>query len=83
MLWFTSFHTSGSTMLANMRNMVLETVGLLFLVARDDVLHPRRNTSECNEHTYGMWRTMLREFNAEQLTRIVHKSNLKTDCVFA
>ena len=54
LLWFTSFHTPGSTMLANKRNMVLETIGLLFLVSRDDVLHPCQTTSEYNEHTYGM-----------------------------
>ena len=30
---------SGSTMLANKRNMGLDTIGLLFLAARDDVLH--------------------------------------------
>ena len=62
--------------------MLLETVGLLFLVVRDDVFHPRRTTSECNEHTYGMWRTMSREFNMDQLIRIVQKSNMKTDCIF-
>lgn len=82
MIWFTCFHTSGSTMMANKRNMVLETVGLLFLVARADVHHPRRNTSECNEHTYGMWRTMAREFNVEQLVRIVQKSEIKTNCIY-
>jgi len=69
-------------MMANKRNMVLETIGLLFLVARDDVLHPRRNSSECNEHTYGMWRTMAREFNMDQLIRIVQKSDIKTNCIF-
>ena len=33
-IWFTSFQTSGSTMMANKRNMLLETVGILFLVTR-------------------------------------------------
>ena len=82
LLWFTSFHTSGSTMLANKRNMLLESVGLLFLLARSDVLHPRRLTSECNEHTYGFWRMMLREFTMEQLIRIVDKSNIRLDAIF-
>ena len=79
-LWFSSIQCS--TMLANKRNMLLETVGIMFLVARGDVSHPRRTTSECNEHTYGMWRMALREFNVEQLTRIVQKSMIKMDCVF-
>jgi hypothetical protein len=33
LVWFTSFHTSGSTMMTNKRNMLLETVGILFLIA--------------------------------------------------
>ena len=87
MIWFTSFHTSGSTMMANKRNILLETIGVLFLVTRDDVFHPRRNTSECNEHTFGMWRwrwmSSSREFNGEQLLRIVEKTNIKIDAIFA
>lgn len=79
-LWFSSFQCS--TMIANKRNMLLETVGIMFLVARRDVAHPRRTTSECNEHTYGMWRMSLREFNVEQLIRIVQKSMIKMDCIF-
>ena len=37
LLWITSFHTSGSTMMTNKRNMLLETIAVLFLVLRDDV----------------------------------------------
>jgi hypothetical protein len=70
-------------MIANKRNMVLETVGIMFLVAKKDVEHPRRTTSECNDHTYGMWRMMLWEFNVEQLIRIVQKSMIKVDFIFA
>jgi hypothetical protein len=74
-----SFHMSGNTMMANKRNMLLETVGILFLIARDDVFHPRQNTLECNEHTFGMWTTMSssREFNMDQLICIVQKANIK------
>ncbi len=80
-----SFHTSGSKMMTNKRNMLLETVGILFLIARDDVFHPRRNTSECNEHTFGMWRIMSssHQFNMDQLIRIVQKTNIKTDAIFS
>ena len=68
-------------MMANKRNMLLETVGILFLIARDDVFHTRQNTSECN----GMWRTMSssREFNMDQLIRIVQKTNIRTDAIFS
>ena len=82
LLWFTSFHTSGSTMMANKRNMILETVGVLFLVTRSDVSQPRRCTSESNEHTYGCWRQILREFNMEQLIRIVCKNKIRNDAIF-
>ena len=44
-LWFTYLHTSGSTMMTNKRNMLLETVAFLFLVTRDDVSQTRRTTS--------------------------------------
>jgi len=46
LIWFTSFHTSGSTMMANKCNMLIETVGILFLTTRDDVFYPRQNTLE-------------------------------------
>ena len=69
-------------MLANKRNMVLESVGVLFLVSRDNVVHMRRCTSECKEHTYGFWRMLLREFNMEQLIRIVERSNTRLDAIF-
>jgi hypothetical protein len=41
--------------------------------------------SECNEHTFGMWRTMYssREFNMDQLIRIVQKTNIKTDAIYS
>jgi hypothetical protein len=72
-------------MMTNKQNMLLETVRILFLVARDDVFHTRRNTSECNEHTFGMWRTMSspREFNMDQLIRIVQKTNIRTNAIFS
>ncbi len=54
------------------------------LIARDDVFHPRQITLECNEHTFGMWRTMSssHEFNMDQLIRIVQKTHIKTDAIF-
>jgi hypothetical protein len=72
-------------MMANKRDMLLETVGILFLIGRDDVFHPRQNTLKCNEHTFGMWRTMSssREFNMDQLIHIVQKTNIKTDAILS
>jgi hypothetical protein len=73
LVWFTSFHTSGSTMLPNKRNMVIESVDVMFLAPRSDVHQLQRCTSEANEHTYGMLRQMLQEFNSEQFVRLVDK----------
>jgi hypothetical protein len=80
MLWIT--YTPGSTMMANKRNIVLETVGFMFLVTRADVWLHMLLTSESNEHTYGEWRQLLREFNIEQLIRIVRKHNVKLNAIF-
>ena len=81
-LWFSSFHTPGSTMITNKRNMLLETVAFLFLVTREDVSQTRRTTSECNEHYYGLWRMIQREFNMEQLIRIFQKIIIKLQAIF-
>ena len=71
-----------STMMPNKCNMVLETVASLFLFTRKDVYQGQRLTSEPNEHTYGIWRMILREFNMEQLIRIVQKAIVKNEAMF-
>ena len=67
LLWYTSFHTQGSTFLTNQRNIALESVALLFLVLRYDVPNIRRATSEPNEHFYGLQHQLLREFKVDEL----------------
>ena len=62
--------------------MLLETVACLFLFSRDDVSQGQRLTSEANEHTYGMWCIILREFNMEQLIQIVQKAKIKNNVIF-
>ena len=42
----------------------------------------RRLTGEGNEHVYGLWRIVLREFNIEKLIRIDQKSITKLDIMF-
>ena len=81
-LWFSSFNTPMITMLTKNRNMCLETIGSLFLFPRIRVSEGRRLTSDPNEHSNGMWRMILREFNMEQLIRIVQKNNLRMECIF-
>ena len=69
-------------MMANKRNMMLESVAILFLVTRSDVTQARRGTSEANEHTYAAIRGIIREFTIEQLVQIVEKLNLKMEAIF-
>ena len=69
-------------MMPNKRNMLLETIACLFLFTRKDVSQGQRLTSEANEHTFGIWRMILREFNMEQLIRIVQKAIIKNDAMF-
>ena len=57
--------------------MKMETAAVLFLVSRSYLLHTRRCTYDSNEHAYGMWRQILREFNMEQIVRISDKQRLK------
>ncbi len=68
--------------MTNKQNMLLELIGLLFLVPRKDVTQPRRATSECNEHTFGMYHMILREFNMEQFIHIMRKSLIRLDAIF-
>jgi hypothetical protein len=90
MLCFLSFHISDNkdnshTMLPNKRNMLLETIVLLFLVSGSDVSQPRRLTSEANEHTSGSgwWRVILSDFNIEQHISIVDKTKIWSDAILS
>ena len=69
-------------MMTNKRNMVLETVVMLFLVTRNDVSQPRCCTSESNEHTFGNRWQILREFNLEQLINLFNKVSNQDDAIF-
>jgi len=69
-------------MLSNMRNMVLESVAMLFLVIRSDVSQPRRLTSEACEHTFGSVRQLQREFNVEQFNNLVERMQLRVKSIF-
>lgn len=71
-----------STMTPNKRNMLLETVACLSLFTGSDVTQGERLTSELNEHTFGIWHMILREFNMEQLICIVQKAIIKKNAIF-
>lgn len=81
-IWFTSFQSQCETMHANKRNMLMESIAVLFLVTRSDVYQIRRATSEPNEHVYGMVRTIRREFTVEQFVDIVNKIAIRMNAIF-
>ena len=62
--------------------MMLETIGIIFLVTRHDASQPRRLTLEANEHTYSHWRNILREFNTKKLICIYDKTKVRNDAIF-
>ena len=70
------------TMLPNNHNMYLETIGELLLFPRSDVSMVSCLNSDPNDYIYGMWRMILREFNMEQLIRIVQKNNFHMEFIF-
>ena len=69
-------------MMANKQNILLDSIGVLFLVTRRDVSQPRCTTSEYNEHMHGICRMVQREFNIEHLFRIVEKLNARLEVIF-
>jgi hypothetical protein len=67
MLFFTSM--KGVSMITK-RNIVSASIGLVFLILRSDVEHPRRLTSEPGEHQFGCMRTIQREFTVKGMLEI-------------
>ena len=82
-LFFASFHhIPKSYMLPNKRNMLLETIGLMFLTPHDDVSQPHCLTFESNMHTFGHWRMKQREFNVEQACCLEDNADIKLNAMF-
>ena len=70
MIWLTSI--CGASAITK-RNIVNETIAFIFLVLRSDVPNPRYCTSEPAEHTFGLLRTMIREFTTLEFAQLVEK----------
>jgi len=58
-IWFTSL--MGIAKITK-KNIVLETIGMVFLVSRNEVCHPRKLMTEPVEHHFGDTRSDKREF---------------------
>ena len=89
MIWLTSFEwkstmgTNQSNMTTNRRNVMTETIALVFAMARDDVSKPRYTTTESNEHLFGGWRGERREATTQECTEIEQKRRNKIRAIFA
>ena len=82
LLWFILFHKYVSTIQFNKINMLLETVANIYLFTSKYVKTSRRLTSEANEHTYGSWRIVIREFSIYQVIGIEEKPRNYVKSVF-
>ena len=70
MIWTTSVT---NLCVVTKRSIVASTVGLVFLIARSDVSHPRHTTSEPCEHVFGNVRCHKREPTVQEFVEIVEK----------
>ena len=70
MLWMTSMT---NVCVITKRNIFTSTIGLVFLIARSDVSHPRHTTSEPCEHVFGNARRYKREATVQEFVEIVEK----------
>ena len=89
LLWLTSFEsksplgTNQSNMTINKRNLMTESIALVFAMARVDVVKPRYLTTECNEHIFGGWRGQKREATTQECTELEEKRDRKVKAIFA
>ena len=89
MIWLTSFECKSpmgnnlSNVTINRRNLMTETIALVFAMARSDASKPRCLTTECNEHVFGGWRGERREATTQECTEIEQKRRNKIDAIYA
>ena len=82
-VWFAYFNTSGSNiMIPNKRNMMFETIEIIFLVTRRDVSQPMHFTSKANEHTYVRWRNNSSKFIKKKIICIHDKTKIRNYSIF-
>ena len=62
------------------RNMASATVGMCFLVMSIDTFHPRHNTLDSINHTFGFFKGMKRGFDIMECVEIEEKTAQKLSC---
>jgi hypothetical protein len=90
LLWITSLECHSkyggknqSTIATNCRNIMTETIGMIFSMARKGVKSPRYMTTEALEHTFGAFRAERREATVLGFTEIEDKVRRRTKAIHA
>ena len=88
LLWITSLECHSkyggkkqSTIATNSRNIMTETIGMIFSMARKGVKNPRYMTTEALEHTFGAFRAERREATVLGFTEIEDKVRRRTKAI--
>lgn len=79
MIWITTLDGICQT---TKRNLVAETISLMFIVMRGDITKPCYCTSEPGEHVFGDVRMNVREFSASQFASQVEKRHCRANAIF-
>ena len=68
-------------MVANMRNIVTETIAYIFLLVLDEILNPNYFTTEPCEHTFGSWRSQKIEATFQDCVELEDKRRRKVNAI--
>jgi len=77
-IWFTNLN---GVLPITKKNIVIPTIGLVFVIARDDVKHPRLLTTEPLEHHFGDHRQQKREFTVLEYNESSDKVERANDSI--
>ena len=81
MLWITSIYHN-KNMITNKRNIVTATIGVFFLVSRNDVVNPHFCTSESSERNFGNQKLEKREATNLEMAELEEKAWWHTKAVY-
>ena len=74
--------TNQANILANRRNIVTETMGLIFIMVCDNIIKPCYCTSEPTEHTFVGWRGEKRAATVLECTEIEDKRSRNVNAIY-
>jgi hypothetical protein len=88
LVWITSFgyqsllSTNQANMLANHRNIIMDSIAMTFLFARHDIVNPRYCTREPCEHTFAGWRCERCKATGDETLMIEDKRRCKVNAIY-